>query len=260
MRRFEPSATGPPVLFVHVMKSGGTTVVRNLRETYRLDQIYPSGALDLQHGADGSLDIEHHLSVPYLLSLPPERRRTIRVYIGHFPYVVRELLGMELRAGTVLRDPVERTLSMLHQLRRAQPWEGVGPRPGASRSLEALYEDPAVFGPLLLNHQTKVLSMTPADQPHSYLDEIHVDGARLARAKAALEEMDVVGTTEEFPAFLADTEARFGWRVVKGARKNATPEEERVPVDLAFRRRIARDNEIDVELHRHATELVRVSR
>lgn len=260
MRRFEPSETGPPVLFVHVMKAGGTTVVRNLRETYSLDQIYPSRALDLHHDADGTLDIEHHLSVPYLLGLPPERRRTIRVYIGHFPYVVRQLLDMELRAATLLRDPVERTLSMLYQLRRAQPWEGTGPRPEASRPLEALYEDPAVLGPLILNHQTKVLSMTADDQPRTYLDEIHVDGARLERATAALAEMDVVGTTEEFPTFLAATEARFGWKVVKGARKNATPEDERQPVDPSFRRRIARDNEIDIELHRRATELVRAGR
>ena len=256
MRRFQPSSTGPPVLFVHIMKTAGTTVVRNLRETYALDEIYPSGRLDLQHDASGELDLEHHLSVPYLLGLPAERRRRIRVYIGHFPYVVRELLGIELRAATVLRDPVERTLSLLHQLQRAQPWEGVGPRPAAGRSLEDLYEDPEVFGPLILDHQTKVLSMTPADEPRTYKDLVQIDEARLARAKAALAEMDVVGTTEAFPAFLAATEAQFGWRVVQGARKNVTPDEDRVPVDGAFRRRIARDNAIDVELHAHAARLV----
>lgn len=258
MRRFEPSSTGPPVLFVHIMKTAGTTVVRNLRETFELDEIYPSGRLDLLHHASGDLDVDHHLSVSYLLGLPPERRRTIRVYIGHFPYVVRELLGIELRAATLLRDPVERTLSLLHQLRRAQPWEGSGPRPAAQRALEDLYEDPDVFGPLILDHQTKVLSMSPADEPRTFKDLIHVDEARLDRAKAALAEMDVVGTTEAFPDFLAATEARFGWRVVKGARKNVTPAEDRVPVDPAFRRRIARDNAIDVELHRHASEMVEV--
>lgn len=261
MRWFQPSAHGPPVLFVHIMKTGGTTVVRNLRETYPLDQIYPSGALDLQHDAGGDLDLAHHLSIPYVLGLPPERRRSIRVYIGHFPYVLRELLGIEMRAATVLRDPVERTVSLLHQLKRAQPWEAdSGRRPVADRSLEGLYEDPAVFGPLILDHQTKVLSMTPADNPRTYTDVIDVDGSRLARAKASLAEMDVVGTTESFPAFLADTEAHFGWKVVRGARKNATPQEDREVVTAAFRRRIAKDNAIDVELHRHAQELVELRR
>ena len=257
MRRLQPTVTSPPVLFVHIMKTGGTTVVRNLRETYALDEIYPRSTLDLQHDAQGGLDLEHHLSVPYLLTLPEQRRRTIRVYTGHFPYVVRELLAMELRATTVLRDPVDRTVSMLHQLRRAQPWEeGTGPRPRAERGLEELYEDPSVFGPLLLNHQTKVLSMVPADEPQTYKDVIHVDEARLQRAKQALEEMDLVGTTEHLSAYLAATETTFGWKVVKGARKNVTPDGDRVPVDAAFRQRIADDNAFDVELHRHALDLV----
>ena len=58
-------APEPPVLFIHVMKTGGTTISRNLRETYPLEQIYPSAAHDLEYAADGELDLEHHVSVPY---------------------------------------------------------------------------------------------------------------------------------------------------------------------------------------------------
>lgn len=250
-------SSAAPIVVIHVMKTGGTTIMRNLRETYRLDEIYPYSAEDLRY-VDGELDINHHLSIPYLLSLPPERRKTIRVYIGHFPYVVRELLGFETRAATILRDPVDRTISLLRQIKRKQPWEDDPGerRPLAARNLEEVYEHPLVYEPLVHNHQTKIFSMTPADDPKTYMDVIHVDAARLARAKASLSEIEVLGLQEGFDDFLDDAERAFGWTIVRGARKNVTPEEAAVPVDPALRRRIEADNALDLELYEHAAELV----
>lgn len=253
--------TPPPVLFVHVMKTGGTTIVRNLRETYPLEVVFPYSALDLVYREDGELDLEHHLSVPYLLGLSPERRETIRVYIGHFPYVVRELLGFEVRAATMLRDPVERTISLLRQLQRPQRWEDDAvERPLAMRRLEEVYEHPLVFEPLVHDHQTKIFSMMPADDPQRYTDLIEVDGARLERAKASLEEIEVVGITERFDELLDELESRFGWTIVRGARKNATPERDLTPVAASLRRRIAADNAIDTELYEYAKDLVAMRR
>lgn len=251
------AASSPPVFFVHVMKSGGTTIMRTLRETYELDEIYPSAALDLAY-EDGDLDIEHHLSVPYLQTLSPERRRRIRVYIGHFPYVARELLGGTMRVATVMRDPVERTLSLLRQMKRTQPWEDEPDerRPLATRPLEEIYEHPRVFGPLIHDHQTKIFSMTPSDNPRTYMDEIDVDDTRLVLAKANLAKIDILGVMEQFDDFLDAVETGFGWRIVRGARKNATPLADLTPVDPAFRRRIAEDNAIDVELYGHAKRIV----
>lgn len=264
MRLFSRGSSGssePPILVIHVMKTGGTTIMRNLRETYDLEQIYPYAPVDLRH-VDGELDIGHHLSVPYLRSLPPERRTAIRVYIGHFPYVVRELLGFETRAATVLRDPVERTISMLRQIKRKQPWEDDPGerRPLAARSLAEVYEHPFVFEPLVHNHQTKIFSMAPADDPHTYMDVIDVDGDRLARAKAHLAEVEVLGLQERYDEFLDEAEAVFGWTIVRGARKNATPAESATPVDPALRRRIEADNALDLELYAHAVELVEARR
>jgi hypothetical protein len=239
------------------MKTGGTTITRNLRETFALEQIYPSAAHDLAYAEDGELDLEHHVSVPYLRALPAERREVIRVYIGHFPYVVRELLGFEVLAATLLRDPVERTISLLRQLKRTQPWEAAGDRrPLAELPLEAVYEHPQVFAPLIHDHQTKIFSMTPADDPQAFTDPIEVDRARLERAKANLAEVEVLGTMERFDEFVAETHARFGWQVVRGARKNVTPDADRTPVDPALRRRIAADNALDLELYAHAQGLV----
>ena len=250
-------APGPPVFFVHIMKSGGTTVTRHLRETYPLDEIYPAAALDLRHTDDG-LDLQHHLSVPYLQALSPERRSRISVYIGHFPFVAAELLGIDVRTATVLRDPVERTISLLRQLTRTQPWEAAPDdrRPLALRPLEEIYEHPMVFEPLVLNHQTKIFSMTAADDPQTYTDVIDIDDDRLVVAKVNLTRIDVLGTMDRFDAFLDDAERAFGWTIVRGARKNVTPPEDRSEVAPALRARIARDNAIDVDLYEHARALL----
>jgi hypothetical protein len=252
-----PADPAPPVLFIHVMKTGGTTVMRNLRETFGLDEIYPYRVLDIRYD-EGEVDIRHHLSVPYLVDLPPERRETIKVYIGHFPFVVRDLLGIELRTATILRDPVERTLSLLRQFKRKQPWEEDirDRRPLAARTLEEMYDHPLAFGPLIHNHQTKIFSMTADDDPQTYMDVIDIDQDRLAIAKANLDQIDVLGIIERYDEFLDEVEARFGWQIVRGARKNVTPDSELAPVDPALRRRIEEDNAIDIELYEHAKELV----
>ena len=248
--------TRSPVLFIHLMKTGGTTLMRNLRETFALDEIYPYRDLDIRYD-DGQLDIQHHLSVPYLLTLSDERWAHIRVLTGHFPYVVHEILGRDFLTVTILRDPVERTISLLRQLKRNQPWENAsGLRPRAARTLAAVYDEPLVFGPLIQNHQTKIFSMTTADNPQTYMDMIEIDQSRLDLAKTNLAQIDVVGEMENFQEFLRETQERFGWRIVQGARKNATPDADIEPVDPGLRRRIAADNAIDIEFYEYAKELV----
>jgi Sulfotransferase family len=248
-----------PVFFVHVMKTGGTTLFRNLRGNFELDELYPYRHLDIQF--DGPrVDVQHHLSVPYLLGLAPERHSRIRVYTGHFPFVATELLGGPFTTVTLLRDPIERTISLLRQFRRKAPWLDPSHPVMASHTLEEVYEQPIVFEPLIHNHQTKIFSMDASDEPQSYMDVIAVDAARLDVAKRNLASIDVLGLTERYDDFLRDIEARFGWVIEPDARANATPASEIEPVSEALRRRIAEDNPFDVELYEYARGLVDLRR
>lgn len=257
MAPHDPSS--PPIFFVHVMKTGGTTLFRNLRANYELDQLYPYRKLDIQF--DGpKVDVQHHLSVPYLVGLGPERHERIRVYTGHFPLVAADLLRRKLTTVTLLRDPIERTISLLRQFMRKAPW--LDPTPGPtleSSTLEEIYEQAIVFEPLIHNHQTKIFSMRSSDDPQSYMDVINVDRERLAFAKQNLAGIDVLGLTERYDEFLDDLHAWFGWDVERDARANATPASEIQPVSDALRRRIAEDNAIDLELYAYAKQLQRQS-
>jgi hypothetical protein len=177
--------------------------------------------------------------------------------VGHFPFVVCEVLGGGFDTVTLLRDPIDRTVSLLRQLQRGPL---VGPPDEAhalgALSLEQVYEQPEVFERLVHNHQTKIFSMTLDDEPQGYLQLIDVDASRLAVAKANLATIDVVGLTERYDDFLGTVAERFGWRVKRDARLNASPGDDGPPVSTWLRRRIAEDNAIDVELYEHARELV----
>lgn len=57
------------------------------------------------------------------------------MFAGHFPFVAVDLLGGDLTTITVLRDPVERTISFLRQRKRNNPVH-------KAHRLEQMYEHP----------------------------------------------------------------------------------------------------------------------
>lgn len=250
----QPTADSRPVFFIHLMKTGGTTLFEHFKTIHSVDEVWPHTDLDFSY--DGPrLRVRHHLSLDYVASLPPERRATIRFYGGHLPYVARHLLG-DVTTLTLLRDPVDRTVSLLRQMRRSVPGiQDSGRRPRlADAPLEEVYEHEAVFGPLVHNHQTKMFAIR-AGEPYGFLDLLPLDAQRLADAKANLAEVDVVGVTERYDLFVSDVVAELGWTAEDLKTENVSPDDGTQVVSAAFRRRILDDNALDVELHRYALEL-----
>lgn len=252
----EPSSTptlpdalaGAPqrVLFIHVMKTGGTTLLSHLPKVFEPDEIYPQRGVDFVPDPTKRTTFRH-LTLRYLAALPEDRRRRIRAYAAHFPYLVRDVLGEDVATMTILRDPIDRTISLLRQWCRN--------RPEAALSLEDAYELPQVFGRLIHNHQTKVFSMTADDAPKAYVELLDVDASRLALAKENLAKVDVVGLTERYEDFLDLVEERFGWSIRRDLRANAAPEDEQLVSD-SLRRRITEDNAFDVEFYEYARQIV----
>jgi hypothetical protein len=76
----------------------------------------------------------------------------------------------------------------------------------------------------------------------------------LAIAKANLDRVDVVGLTEEYPAFVRAVHDRFGWEVRPVSDLNVS-DAGHDDISLAFRRRITADNAADMEFYEHARSL-----
>jgi hypothetical protein len=225
--------------FIHVMKTAGGTLRQQILANFEPDQVYPLKRLDPDMFVANS-------DLAYLASLPAERRQRIRVFTGHFPFVAVDLLGMDLTTITVLRDPVERTLSYLRAC--------LDPNSTSSyvKQLEEIYEDPLLHASFISNHQAKLFALTTSDRPASLMEVINVDARRLEIAKANLERVDVLGVQERFSDLLGELKRRFGWRIIRAPNQHVNPGA-RVPD--SFRRRIADDNQADVALFEHALRL-----
>jgi hypothetical protein len=231
------ASDGSRYFFVHVMKTGGATFRQHLYANFAPGEVYPVPDVD---------DVMDAWRIDYLLSLPPERRAGFRAFTGHFPFVVPQLLGGDFRTLSVLRHPVDRTISYLQHCKRRHAQH-------RDLDLEAIYEDPFTFPCLIHNHQAKIFSMDEHDKLESYLDVIDIDDRRLARAKANVEAVDVLGIHEGYAEFLDDVRSHFGWQFDDVPAQHVSA---RVEVSSDFRRRIAEDNSADVELYEHARRIV----
>lgn len=231
--------------FIHVMKTAGATLRRQILANFDRAEVYPF----FLKGVDPDLKASN-FELARLTALSREDRERVRVFTGHFPFVAVELLRMELTTITILRDPVERTLSYL---RHCQHYHDVH----RGLSLEEIYEDPFFHPSFIKNHQAKLFAFAAADRPESYMDALEIDAHRLELAKANLETVDVVGTQDRFDELLGELHRRFGWRLVSAPDQHVNPGE---PVPASFRRRITDDNEADIEFYEHAGRLCELRR
>jgi hypothetical protein len=224
--------------FVHLQKTAGTSLVKRVQAQFPMRAVYPNGS-------DGDI-VACVISVEHLLERWAARGDEIRFVSGHFPLCVTELLGGGFRTLTVLRDPLERTLSYLRHHRQRTEAD-------AALSLEAVYDDEFRFHGLVHNHMTKMLSLLPEEMDAGALTRVEFDRERLERAKRRLSEVDAVGLQDDFEAFCDEVSRRFGWRLGEPVRMNVTE-----PVEPAaeLRERILADNAFDVELYEFACELV----
>jgi hypothetical protein len=233
------STRPPKYFFVHIQKAAGTSLIFRLRRHFGRAAIYPPQS---DRG-----DVASVISVDHLLERWRAQHDTTRVVTGHFPLCTADLLGESFTTLTVLRDPVERTLSYLRHHRQMTPDH-------AELSLEAIYGDPFRFQGLIHNHMVKMFSLTPSEMTDGLLTFVEFTSSRLERAKERLAHVDVVGVQANFEGFCDTLTQRFGWNLGGLTHVNRS---EPVDVSETFRARIAEDNAMDVELYEFALQLIR---
>lgn len=220
--------------FMHLQKTAGTALWGRLKRQFTPAEVYPGPG-------DGSPP-QTVLTVDHLVERWGARRDEIRIVTGHFPLCVTDLLDAPFTTLTVLREPVERTLSFLRHHREKTPED-------RNRPLEEIYDDP-LRRELVHNHMVKMLSLTAAEMTDGALTHVEFSRARLERARERLAQMDVVGFQEQFEEFCTELNRRFGWDLGDPVVANRS---EPVEVPASFRDRIAEENALDVELYEFAT-------
>jgi Sulfotransferase family len=273
--------------FIHVMKTGGTSFADIIAANFPANNRYPDAYLT------PDLNIferfETYLYVPGFVSRVNALQGRLRIVSGHVPYGVRSLLNDSYIAMTLLRDPVERTLSYLKHCRKYHIEH-------MNLTLEQIYDDPWFHASFIQNYQTKIFSMSPQESlaEDRYLPGavklptrqemgdgqnlsedvellrisapgrvsmecfaastgvIKVDEQRLQTAKDNLASVEVVGVTEHLDFFLKQLVDRHGWKIKSIPHRHAG---EREQISKEFQRRIAVDNAFDIELYEYAKAL-----
>src|SRR5262245_32113915 len=198
MTETDEIAEGTRFFFVHVQKTAGTALFKRLKRHFGERAVYPDPS-----DGDVVADVPQ-LSVDVLQERWRVRGDELRVVTGHFPLCTTEMLGERFKTLTVLREPVERTLSYLRHHRMLTPID-------REKSLEMIYEDQFRYQTLIHNHMVKMFSLTLQEMTDGALTPVHFTPAHLDRAKGQLTTVNLIGLQERFEEFCADLQDQLGW-------------------------------------------------
>jgi hypothetical protein len=225
----------PLIIFLHNMKTGGSTLQTIIARQYDPDAVYFEGPR--RHSLQ---EIEH------LRRLDFEKVRFIQ---GHIPFGLHAVIPCKSAYVTLLRHPVERIISLYHYV-SGLPGSKIHRQSQASlRSLDEF----ASSGLLLEadNGQTRRLSgISPAFG--------QCTTEMLEKAKRNIREyFSVAGLCERFDESLILMKRLFGWRSVLYLRKMVSANRQRreslSPDTLAA---ILEHNALDLELYTYAEGLL----
>lgn len=187
------------ILVVHIPKTAGTSLRRMLQEEYGPRLVYP-GDPHLKRLPNGQ-----YLSSRQLLrdfrSLPPHN-----VLVGHVTASLADRLPATYRTVAFLRDPVQRSLSLLNHLSKV-----------TGLPIASLLDDASCMATRVSDFQTRILGAEGVSDPWEVEP---ADDRMLARAIERLDTMDFIGLTERFEDSCRIFDERFGTKISRFVRRD----------------------------------------
>lgn len=229
-------ASDRALIFLHIPKSGGTTLHGIIESQYPADRIYTIDSRDVR------------ASIAAFKALPEAERRRLRVLKGHMAFGLHAWLPQPSTYITLVRHPVERAISHYYHIRRTPHHTHHATVVGQNLSLHAFME--TGVSRLVDNGQVRALAAAE-EVPYGRCTADLLD-----RAIAHIEGyFTLVGLTERFDETLVLLQRALGWRVAMYRPRNVgsnRPPTADVPAEtLQF---IADLNEFDLRLYDYAVQ------
>jgi hypothetical protein len=220
---------------VHIPKTAGTTFLAILRENF------PGGVGSVGNAFKGNGGFDTG-PMWRLRDAPVQRTRDMHVLSGHLPFAVRDVLPVDTRYITFLRDPVERTLSQYYGLLKLSRRN---PLPGDGSLAAVLAEGNIIYD----NLQTRMLAGD--EEPVAEVGDETLERARENLRGA----FTAFGLVERFDESLALFKRALDLRSITYVQQRTTtrPRGAEVPDELI---RLAKEaNHYDDQLYAWAREL-----
>ena len=187
------------ILVIHIMKTAGTSLRHMLENEYGAHQVYP-GDFYLSKLPNGWYPLGREVLKNYN-KLPPHK-----VLVGHFTAAMNDMLPRSYRTAIFLREPVQRSLSMLAHFSRTN---GV--------SVPKLLEDPHFMSTHIEDYQTRILGASGVCDP----GEVElINNEVFNQAQERLKNITFVGITEEFGKSCQVFDRMFKTKISKCIKKD----------------------------------------
>jgi hypothetical protein len=214
------------------MKTAGTSFRQNV-ESKLGPRIYPTQAEVRQNSSNRYLPASELISRIEAGQIDLEDKIIV---MGHYAAAIAKALPGNRNTATFLRNPIDRSISMIAQRKKRLPW--------ARMSVDEVLHSKFI-NRFITNYQTKVFSI---DEPSSQVNiPFTVDEDAFSRALSRLDQLDFVGITEEYGKslglFTSMSGISFNGEVYQA---NKSRREELTTNQL---RRIERLVELDMELY-----------
>ena len=235
------------VIFLHIPKVGGTTVNKIINRQYKPNTIYRVRDDDSRHKRIQDCVDEFKV-------LPSSEKEKIKVVMGHMGFGLHNFLPQPSVYITLLRDPVERTISYYYYVLRRPNHYLYQKVTSEKMSLKDCIH--AGISIELDNSQTRIIAATKGDSD-SLIPFGQCNVEMLERAKKNLQEYFIgVGLVESFDKSLLLFKKLLNWNNIFYIKRNVTKNR---PLKSDFSQEtlnlIQKQNEFDLELYRYAAEL-----
>jgi hypothetical protein len=232
----------PTVIFLHIPKTGGTTLHKILEQNHKRKQILTF---------DGS---HHPAQIERFAKLPERRRARYRLIKGHLQFGFHRLVPGDSTYVTFLREPIARALSFYSHARTRSDHYLYRLLKNEKLDLRTLLEQRTTSE--LFNQQTHMIAGDQSDSDCS------VGRSALETAKQNLQaHFSFVGLTEEFDASVVLLGRVFGWSLPFYVKTNVSSEEMRAEdIDSKTRALLREANALDLELYEFARTMFAMKR